>query len=88
MVDVCLLVKFFFPKWLQAVHRSLLSRHPDLNRVWEWMGLIQEEVMLMGNDNIRHQLWMSLILMERPVDGLEIVVRVPAGQPDPVNQRA
>lgn len=67
-------MKFFVFKCLQGLQQWYWSS-PGINQVWEWYQswriLIPQA--LIGNESVRHQLWMGLIVMGRAVDGLEIM---------------
>ncbi|PON77599.1 Septin and tuftelin interacting protein [Parasponia andersonii] len=72
MVDM--MEKFFFPQWLQVLYHWLCS-NPNFEEVTKWfMGwknLLGEE--LLANENIRFQLNYGLEMMNRAVEGMEVV---------------
>ncbi|KAM6568137.1 hypothetical protein CsatB_016122 [Cannabis sativa] len=72
MVDM--LEKFFFPQWLQVLYHWLCS-NPNFEEVTKWFlgwkELIPKE--LLSNENIRSQINCGLDMMNRAVEGMEVV---------------
>ncbi|XP_047308852.1 septin and tuftelin-interacting protein 1 homolog 1-like [Impatiens glandulifera] len=72
MVD--LLERFFFSKWLQVLYHWLSSK-PNLQEVHQWYigwkGLIPVE--LQSHENIRYQFTVGLNMIDRSIEGMEVV---------------
>ncbi|KAL5562909.1 hypothetical protein UlMin_032656 [Ulmus minor] len=73
MVDM--LERFFFPKWLQVLYHWLCSSNPNFQEVMTWFvgwkELLPKE--LLANETIRTQLNHGLEMMNRAVEGMEVV---------------
>ncbi|KAJ6697179.1 hypothetical protein OIU85_003532 [Salix viminalis] len=86
MVD--LMERFFFSKWLQVLYHWLCSI-PNLQEVHKWYvgwkGLLPTE--LQAHENIRYQFTLGLEMIDRAIEGLEVVLPGPRANLSHIKQR-
>uniref|UniRef100_A0A6N2LJS5 GCF C-terminal domain-containing protein n=1 Tax=Salix viminalis TaxID=40686 RepID=A0A6N2LJS5_SALVM len=86
MVD--LMERFFFSKWLQVLYHWLCS-NPNLQEVHKWYvgwkGLLPTE--LQAHENIRYQFTLGLEMIDRAIEGLEVVLPGPRADLSHIKQR-
>ncbi|KAJ6744077.1 TUFTELIN-INTERACTING PROTEIN 11-RELATED [Salix purpurea] len=86
MVD--LMERFFFSKWLQVLYHWLCS-NPNLQEVHKWYvgwkGLLPTE--LQAHENIRYQFTLGLEMIDRAIEGLEVVLPGPRANLSHIKQR-